>query len=304
MTITPNEEKHRIKIQLNLNGKYFRTYGNLVVNGDSNSKIISTGQALNNSGTGTLTVNGGYYERTVGTGTAVYNQGAGTIIINDGKFVNSGTSTTIQNRVGSTEGGTININGGVFISNATVVYNLSNTGVININQISKPITIISLAQEWKPAVTNGGTGIINIKGNTANECTSDYTVTTSGLCVYGGGSTDTPSNGAVRNSTTGIVNIDGGTYYASSQGINNHAGGTFNIKGANIISNSHGVLNNGAGIINLCSSRINSTVSDIYSSSTGTVNYSSSVVFTNGTNTPVTKGITTNIVPNYTGTCS
>ena len=36
---------------------------------------------------------------------------------------------------------------------------------------------------------------------------------------------------------------------------------------------------------------------------TGLINYSSSVIFTSGNITPTINGNTSNIVPNYTGTC-
>lgn len=301
--------------QLNLNGKYLRTYGNLIVNGDTNSKIVSTGQALNNSGTGTLTINGGSYERTSGTGTTIYNQGAGTIIINDGKFVNSDSGTSVQNRVGSEEGGTVNINGGVFVTNSMVISNPSKTGVININQTDKPITIISLSQIWKPAIINGNTGstistsTMNIAGNAANECTSDYTATTSGLCVYAEGDknyTKDTANTAVANVGDGIININGGTYFGGYMGISNHYNGVINILSGDISSGWSAIANMRTATTNICRANVSSLKYDLYGSSnitTGTINYSSNVKFTNGTNTPAVGGITANIIPNYTGTC-
>lgn len=295
--------------QLNLNGKYLRTYGNLIVNGDDNSKIISTMQVLNNSGSGTLTVNDGNYERTTGAGTVVYNESEGTIIINNGNFINNGTSTVVQNRIEGRPGGTININGGKFVASYVVIYNQSGTGSININQTDKPIAIVSLAQEWKPAITNGSTGTINITGNSANECTSDYTKTTSGLCVYAEGDknyTKDTANTAVANVGDGIININGGTYFGGYMGISNHYNGVINILSGDISSGWSAIVNSRTATVNICNANISSSKYDIYGSAnitTGTLNYSSNVVFTKGTNTPVTGGITENIIPNYTGTC-
>ena len=295
--------------QLNLNGKYFRTYGDLIVNGDDNSKIVSTMQILNNSGSGILTVNNGNYERTAGAGTVVYNEGEGTIIINDGKFVNNGISTVVQNRIEGKPGGNININGGNFVAAYVVIYNQSSTGSININQTDKPISIVSLSQEWKPAINNGSTGSINLNGNVANECTSDYTKTTSGLCVYAEGDknyTNETANTAIANVGDGIININGGTYFGGYMGISNHYNGIINISNGNISSGWVAVVNSRTATINICGANISSLKYDLYGSSnvtTGILNYSSNVKFTNGTNTPVTGGITENIIPNYTGVC-
>lgn len=299
--------------QLNLNGKYFRTYGNLTVNGDDNSKIVSTMQVLNNSGTGTLVVNGGNYERTTGSGTTVYNEGEGIITIKNGKFTNNGTGPAVQNRVNSQIGGIVNIDAGIFVTNNLVITNQSTTGIININQSDKPIAIISLAQEWKPAIHNGNigsTGIINITGNSANKCTSDYTETTSGLCVYAEGDknyTSNTANTAVANTGDGIININGGTYYGGSYGISNHYSGTINILKGNISSGWGAVVYSRNGVINICNANMSSLQYDLYGSSnvtTGVINYSSNVKFKDGTNTPVSGGVIANIVPNYTGTCT
>lgn len=299
--------------QLNLNGKYFRTYGNLTVNGDDNSKIVSTMQVLNNSGTGTLIVNGGNYERTTGSGTTVYNEGEGIITIKNGKFTNNGTGPAVQNRVNPQTGGIVNINAGIFVTNNVVITNQSTTGIININQSDKPVIIISLAQEWKPAIHNGNigsTGIINITGNSANECTSDYTKTTSGLCVYAEGDknyTLNTANTAVANTGDGTININGGTYFGGYMGISNHYNGVINILKGNISSGWGAVVYSRNGVINICNANISSSKYDFYGSSnvtTGTINYSSNVKFTKGTNTPVSGGVIANIVPNYTGTCT
>lgn len=295
--------------ELNLNGKYFRTYGNLIVNGDDNSKIVSAGQVLNNSGTGILTINGGNYERTSGTETTIYNEGVGTIVINSGNFINSSSGACVQNRSNSQPGGTININGGIFISNASVIYNLSSTGIININQSNDFIYINSLAQTWKPAIVNGKTGTINITGNVADKCTNDFADTTSGLCVYAEGDknyTSDTANTALANTGDGTINVNDGTYFGGYTGISNHYNGIINILSGDINSGWSAIANMRTATTNICSANISSLVYDAWeatNTTTGTINYLSSVIFTNGTNTPTVGGITDNIIPNYTGTC-
>ena len=296
--------------QVNLNGKYFRTYGDLIIDGNQNSKIFSTAQVVNNSGDGTVTINGGNYERTVSSdgGTAIYNRGAGTIIINDGKFINNDAGTVIYTpSVGS--GDTI-INGGIFISNGySVISTNFSTGTITINQTNNPIYIASLAKELHPSINNYG-GTINISGNSANECTNDYTKTTSGLCVYAEGdknySSDT-ANYAVANWKSGIITIDGGTYYGGNISILNRGNGTINIKSGDIKSDWITIYNSITSTTNICDANIYSSKYDLFGGSettTGSINYSSNVKFTNGTNNPTKGGITANIISNYKGTCS
>lgn len=313
--------------QLNLNGKYFRTYGNLVVNGDSNSKIISTGQVVNNSGTGVVTINGGYYERNAGTGTAIYNEGIGTIIINKGTFMNSSTGSCVQNRLKtSLEKGNVIINngyfesygttlsnfygdfsifGGIFISHDSMV--LSNNLDVNIDSTNSFIYMSSLASAWKPVIKNVSTGTINIKGTAANECTNDSTQTTSGLCVYAEGDKNyesSTSNVAITNQSDGTINIDGGTFYGGRVSIYNYSTGTINIKNGFINSGWNSITNVGVGIIDLCNANINAYNRDFWNDSTGIINYSTNVTFTNGTNNPNMGGVIENIVSNYVGTCS
>ena len=299
--------------QVNLNGKYFRAYGDLIIDGNQNSKIFSTKQVVNNSGNGTVTINGGNYERTGTGGTAIFNEGTGTIIINNGTYINNGDKTVVQNRLNiSFAEGDIIINGGVFISNGyNAISNHSSNGTITINQTDTPIYIVALAQKWNPAIENYGTGTINIKGNSANECTNDYTKTTSGLCVYAEGDKNyskNTANAAVANMGDGIINVDGGTYYGGNMGISNHYNGTVNIKNGDISSGWMAIFVTRTATTNICGVNISSSKYDLLTSgtdtTTGTINYSSLVKFTKGTNTPVKSGKTTNIKSNYTGTCS
>ena len=303
-------------VELNLNAhqlntsKILVTNGDLVIKGDENSKIVSTTQVLNNSATGTITINGGYYERTTGTGAAIYNQGTGVINLNNCDVLSSGVS--VQNGVGTgTTAGIININSGNYISlaNRTI---LNFLGTININQTDKPIYIKTESKAWAPAIYNSSTGTINITGKQANECTSNPSDTTSGLCIYSGAFDETDinnkSNGAIQNNK-GTININGGTYYGAWQGINNNSTGIINITGNTKIISRRYIILNKTGTINICkmNSELNNIVDnvsgDLVINSTGTINYSTDVIFSSGTNIPKIHQNYGTINSNYTGTC-
>ena len=224
------------------------------------------------------------------------------LIINNGYFYG------YQNSISTSANSIININGGTFISETSnSILNLS-TGTININTKTTSIYISSLAKEWKPAISNYSTGTINLNGKTANQCTNDYTNTTSGLCVYAEGDkvyTANTSNGAIENYSTGTVNINGGTYYGGQQGINNNFSGIININNGVIKSSRYAILNNSNGIINICNATITGTY-DLTGNGLGIMNYSSNVIFTNGNNTPLLSsfGDGANAISNYTGICT
>ena len=300
--------------QVNLNGKYFRTYGDLIIDGDQNSRMFSTMQVVNNSGGGTVIINDGNYERSESGGTVIYNSGTGVTIINDGIFINKSTAGgAVQNKHNDYPiGGEVIINGGTFIGYGSgPIRNYSSNGTITINQTDTPIYITTLAQKWMPAIVNHSTGTINISGSSANECTNDYTKTTSGLCVYAEGDKNyskNTANSAVANMGDGIINVDGGTYYGGNMGISNHYNGTVNIKNGDISSDWMAIFVVRTATTNICGANISSSKYDLLTSgtdtTTGTINYSSLVKFTKGINTPVKSGKTANIISNYTGTCS
>lgn len=329
--------------QLNTS-KILVTNGDLVIKGDENSKIVSTTQVLNNSGTGKLTINGGTYERnSTSSGTVIYNQGTGTTIIKGGTYINSGSGACVQNRetTATDGGGTVIIEDGTFTSNDACITNNSISGILNINsglitslsgnavrnyssgtinisQTDKPIYITSLSQTEKPVVVNSSTGIINISGNKADVCEDNSASTTSGLCVYAEGDknyTTNTANYAVSNHGNGTININGGTYFGGYAGISNHFAGTVNIKNANIMAGKLAISNLRIGPINICNSNISwfsNTVANHHydlwinpnTATTATINYSSNVKFTDGTNTPSKGGLPANMIANYTGTCT
>ena len=262
-------------------------------NGNFNSIL---GENVLNNGATNIVINGGTFTRNDGVG--IHNFRNGNITINGGSFYSE--TATIYN----SSSGNVYINGGTFISNSNNAILNSSTNLVTITQTDKPIYITSLAQAWKPAIVNASTGTINITANQANACTSDVADTTSGLCVYAEGDknyTSSTSNGAVRNSAAGTINVNGGTYYGGNQGFNNHAGGTINIRNIIVSSGKYGMLNNGAGLINICSTTINNAPEELHinsSSTDGVINYSSDVVFRDGASTPtlISSGGTTNAV--------
>lgn len=280
--------------ELNLNAhqlntsKILVTNGDLVVKGDENSKIVSTTQVLNNSGTGKLTINGGTYERnSTSSGTVIYNQGTGTTIIKGGTYINSGSGACVQNRATTATdgGGTVTIEDGTFTSNDACITNNSISGILNINsglitslsgnavrnyssgtiniyQTDKPIYITSLSQTEKPVVVNSSTGVINISGNKADACENNSANTTSGLCVYAEGDKNynngnpVTANYAVSNHGNGTININGGTYFGGYAGISNHQSGIVNIKNADVIAGKLSISNLRIGTVNICNSNI------------------------------------------------
>lgn len=301
--------------------------GTLTVNGGTYIRN-GTGSTVFNQGNGTILINNGVF-RNEGTGYCVQNglsdlSLTGIIQINDGNF--SSSNTTIKNYSGPIylNNGiynsitneairndnpiySINIYGGIYISQEYRTINNTSTGSINIVQTNNPIYMSSLAKIWRPVVVNDSGGSINIEANQANACTSNVNDTTSGLCVYAEGNGQTindSGNGAIRNGGTGITNIYGGTYYGGYQGLNNGVSGILNVANAKVSSGWISVLNNSTGTINVCDSVLNGGTGDFYNTTTGTINYSSNVVFTNGTNIPnIYRNPTGTISGNYTDTC-
>jgi len=240
--------------------------------------------------------------------------------------INGGTFTS-EKRTIENYSGTINVNGGTFESTDTSTIQNYSTGTINIIQESKPIYVSSLATTNAPAVYNNDSGTINITGTQANNCTSNSADTTSGLCVYTEGDTSNYANNAATNHSSGILNINGGTYHANYAGIVNDATGNIYIQNAKILTQVHGIVaqngivyiknstissnlsgitfgnNNRGPIINLCSTTITATNKDFrfYANASGTptMNYSNDVVFSNNTNSPNYDGTgTVNITSN------
>lgn len=193
--------------QLTLAGNRFKTYGDLIVNGDDNSIMTSTIQSLTNSGTGTLTINGGNYIRTTGvttTHTVIYNEGVGKIEINGGNFENQTTTgPCVQNRLSTATdgGGTIEINGGTFTSAGATITNNSISGVTNINDGT-----INSSSSY--AVANYNSGTVNVyDGSLTSANAAIFNQENGNFYIYGGTLTSTSSY-AIYNVALGNIYIE------------------------------------------------------------------------------------------------
>ncbi len=328
-SITIEKEKN---IVLDLNEKTIKTEGNIslfTVNGTMNIKngeITSNGIAISVDNTGNVEVSNMHIiSYNTGNASAICTRGK--LTVNEGTEIegvygigchNSNEAITIVN------GGTIRgnkypgialnggysakllVNGGVIIGNQNGIL-FQGGGTIHINQNEKPIYISSLAKTWAPAIRSNSTGTINIDAHEANQCTSNPEETTSGLCVYAEGDKNpniNTGNGALQNNGTGTVNINGGTFYGTHQGINN-VNGIINISNISAFSSWNAILNYGTGTINICNGKIDSNNNwDFSNPSTGIINYSANVTFaTRENNIPKVGGRTDNVIPNYTGKC-
>ena len=286
------------------------------------TKIKASGYAIRLESSGEVTIKNAKLESE--TNNAVINDGKnGKVTIENSELISSnfrvitlsdkssGSINIFNSRVigseycvlnGSTSKGTININGGTYISkNSNVIYN-NNSGTINIQQ-SSSVYISSLAQQgWKPAILNNSTGGVNIKGNKSNNCTNDSTKTTSGICIYAEGNKDYStylSNFGIQNASTGIINVDGASIYGGYQAINNHTAGIINIRNSDIISGRTAIYNHDVGTINICSSTVTAPLFDINNYGLGTINYSNL-----NKNLKVYNQNAGTINSNYTGSCT
>ena len=268
-------DSHLITLQ-NFNENY--KSGIIEVNGGT---FTSKGYGVLNNNNGTLIINNATIKA---SGYGVKNDAGATVNINGG-YIESDSSNAVNNSLGTTT-----ITGGTFISNSTYSVSNDTSGNLYINQTTKPIYITTKAQIWRPALSSNGVydstnevGIMEVKANKANNCTSNPSDTTSGLCVYADGTkvyNSDASNGAVRLGKKGKLVIDGGTYYAGYQGVNNNSTGLIQIKNAKIISGYSGVLNHTTGEIDVCNTEIDiyansyiSTPQYIHNTSTGVVKY-------------------------------
>ncbi len=180
------------------------------------------------------------------------------------------------------------IRGGIIEGKSNAIYFQGSK--LEIEQTDKPIYISSLSEIWEPAILMYSTSSANITGNNANNCTNDASQTTSGLCIYGG-----QNNGAIQNSSSGDMKINGGTYVGGYQSINNNNSGNLYIENATISSDVIGILNNRNGNIYICRSTIIG-ITDLHNQITdGYIYYAPNVIFSSGNNIPKTGGQTANI---------
>jgi hypothetical protein len=241
-----------------------------VINVTANTFNVGSGSnshLVYNNGVGIINVNSPIVEnntRTIGStnlagGSFLYNAGGttGTINFVGGNLLSVyGSNSTIWNN--ST--GTINITGTSIIGgfgNTATIHN-QGTGIINISGV----TLISGGSGTTASylVNNVSTGSINITGSSSIDLygaigTTNHTIynqgTTTGIINISSANTVTSSASTgvahiVFNSTTGSINITGGTYYMNTgggYGITSGALGTVNI----INGETFYMTNSGAG---------------------------------------------------------
>ena len=226
---------------------------------------------------------GTYIEGPVGVGA---NNVEGAQFVINGGTIKGTVYREIQ--VNNNQYGTGIIKGGIIEGKSNAI--LFSGSKLEIEQTDKPIYISSKSEIWEPAILMSSTSSSNITGNNANNCTNDVSQTTSGLCIYGG-----QNNGAIQNSSSGDMKINGGTYVGGYQSINNNNSGNLYIENATISSDVTGILNRHNGNIYICRSTITG-ITDLNNQITdGHIYYAPNVIFLSGNNTPKTGGQTANI---------
>ena len=191
-----------------------------------NTASISIAYTVMNRSTGAVTISGGTVSTT--SGDAVYNDSIGAVTISGGTV-----STTSGDAVYNYSGGTVTISGGtVSATSGRAVYNCS-IGKITVSQATGNTTLITSAN----TSSNYGTIFLMPSGN-------DTAVR---LEITGGRveNTSTTTGNAIRNNSSGGVNITGGTVSkAGSSGYALFKGDTGAItvgSGATIVGNKYGM---------------------------------------------------------------
>jgi hypothetical protein len=252
--------------------------GTININGNVNSPV-SVGAlffTVVNISTGTITINGNV---TTTASTAIDNRSSGTITVNGNVTHNSGSPILNVSGTITIVGNLTNNYSGSAPSLASA---LSQSGSGTINVVGDVIAgSITNASSW--TINNTSNGIVNITGNVTgnsiggttaafNTCINNAangTVNVTGTVTNGSAQTGNllTTLQAIRNATTGIVNIIGnciGTIAGSaahqSAAVINVAGGVVNVTG-NAIGGSTGnaIQNIGTGTINLNGNAIGGT---------------------------------------------
>jgi hypothetical protein len=223
----------------------------------SSADIANTaGNSIGNSiyNTGSLTISGGMVSATTGTAVinaSLRNASPGSLTISGGT-VSATTGTAVENAS----------RGGVTISGGTVS---ATTGVAVVNYTGK-ITVsgTALVTSMNSSQFSGGGGTIVING--------------SSLEIIGG--TVQAKGCAVRNNSSGAVNISGGV--VSSEGyyaVLNISTGTVNISGGAVSSKSETVCNTSSGAVNISGGTVSTTIGQaVRNESTGVVSISGGTV--------------------------
>ena len=220
---------------------------------NTNGKTITLSNSITNSATTEITGNGTLYyssgvvisnkgnltisNSTIKTDyTAVISMSAGTINVNGGTFVINASNCSNGCAPFAPTGGTLNINGGTYQGTNLNFLVINGGGTVNFGQ-TKSLTVSGIAI-WN----NSGT--INFKQGTLKDVTNAITLQGGTANVSGGSIT---ASGQAISVNGGETNITGGTL-TGAHGILSSSG-TVNITGGSIVGSSYeAIYNNGATV--------------------------------------------------------
>ena len=220
---------------------------------NTNGKTITLSNSITNSATTEITGNGTLYyssgvvisnkgnltisNSTIKTDyTAAISMSAGTINVNGGTFVINASSCSNGCAPFVPSGGTLNINGGTYQGTNLNYLVINGGGTVNFGQ-TKSLTVSGIAI-WN----NSGT--INFKQGTLKDVINGITLQGGTANVSGGSIT---ASGQAISVNGGETNITGGTL-TGAHGIVSGSG-TVNITGGSIVGNSYeAIYNNGATV--------------------------------------------------------
>ena len=205
--------------------------GNVINNGLTGAMNVSGGTVrntaattaaivINNASTGTVNVSAGTVSAV--TGTAINNASTGTVNVSGGTVQNTGANV-LSRLIVNASTGAVNISGGTVSAGSQAIRNIS-TGLITISNADASVpTLIS-------------SGNVNAEEGTI-VLVSSGTTTDPRLIITGGTVRNTGNSAnarAITNSSTGAVNISGGTVSATTgMAINNTSIGVITISQAN-----------------------------------------------------------------------
>jgi len=276
-------------------GSNLATNANVII---ENSTLNSVNEAIDNYHNGTITIKSGTFN---GTNIVVRNLNAGSVKIFNGNFQSSSNSV-----VYNVSSGTVDIEGGIYIgttSNANSIINNAGTGTINISDKTSRVYIGNFnsgsSSSNPKAILNKNSGLINISGHKANNCTDNKNNTTSGICLYS--YYRTLVNEDV---STGTVKVDGASIVSNSHCALCHFAKNTYVKNVDIKSVNDtavyaayntNVLNPSSASLKICNAEIvtynNNKDVVIHSGYTGSASYYN-VKFRNGSTTPNSTYIT------------
>ena len=222
---------------------------------NTNGKTITLSNSITNSATTEITGNGTLYyssgvvisnkgnltisNSTIKTDyTAVISMSAGTINVNGGTFVINASNCSNGCAPFVPSGGTLNINGGTYQGTNLNFLVINGGGTVNFGQ-TKSLTVSGIAIwnnsgtiNFKKGTLKDVTNAITLRGGTANVSGGSITASGQAISVNGGetnitGGTLTGAHGIV--SSSGTVNVTGGSIVGSSYEAIYNNGATVNI---------------------------------------------------------------------------